>query len=77
MEPLAAAARSPSPLLGLLGLVPIMAGILVILVVPLAMFETGRELARHLRTDQVALAIMVAGLVLNVVRPCRCGWARR
>jgi hypothetical protein len=77
MEPLTAAARPPSPLLGLLGLVPIMAAILTVLVVPLVMFETGRELARRLTMNQVALVIMLAGLVLNVARPCRCGWRRR
>jgi hypothetical protein len=77
MEPLTAAARPPSPLLGLLGLVPIMAAILMFLLVPLVMFEAGRELSRHLSLNQVALAIMMAGLVLNLARPCRCSWMHR
>jgi hypothetical protein len=76
MEPLTAA-RPPSPLHGLFALVPIMAAILMVLAVPLAMFEVGRALSRHLTTDRIALVIMVAGLVLNLAGPCRCRWMRR
>jgi len=77
MEPIAAAARPPSPLHGLLGLVPIMAAILVVLVLSLAMFELGRELSRHLAIKQIALTTLVSGLALNLTRACRCSWLRR
>ncbi|MBL9017476.1 MAG: hypothetical protein JNL83_25025 [Myxococcales bacterium] len=77
MEPFTAVARPPSPLLDLLGLVPIIAALLALLVVPVAMFEAGRELSRHLTLDQSTLAIAGTGLVLNLARSCRCGGRHR
>ena len=77
MEPITAASRPPSPLAGLADLVSIMGCLLVLLVIPLAMFEVGRELSRYAPPHHIAIAMAGGSLLLSLLRPCRCAWLRR
>ena len=78
MDPtLTSALRPRSPLSGLLGLAPIMLGVLAMLFFVLVFFESGRALAGRLETREQALAIMMCGMVLNAAWPHRCAWMRR
>jgi hypothetical protein len=77
MEPIHPVARPGSSLAGVLGLVPVMGGVLLALIVLLGIFETGRELSRYLTPNQIGLAILLGGMGMNLARPCRCAWRRR
>ncbi len=78
MDPTLTSALSPrTPVSELLGLVPIILGILVALLFLLGTFETGRVLAGRLDTRGQSLAIMLCGLALNASWLRGCAWMRR